>query len=100
MNLFSSGHPDWNNGNPRWVSSRMGQMAKEEGSNYDLYTFITHPGASGRAKIGACSSDPMLRISMTEAYGRDECNEYKPPYANDCSKLTIRIGLTAQVSIS
>ena len=78
----------------------MGKLATAGGSKYNLYTFITHPGASGRAKIGACSSDPMLRISMNKAYGRDECNDYKPPYANDCSKLTIRIGLTAQVSIS
>ena len=79
----------------------MGQMAKAEGSNYDLYAFITHPGATGIAMGGqACNSDPAWRISINKAYGRYECDDYEPPFLNDCSKLIIRIGLTAQVSIS
>ena len=82
-------------------SARMGEMAKAEGSNYDLYTFITHPGASGVAYGGqACSSIPEMRISWNKAYGPNQCDDYEPPYPIDCSKPTNRIALTAEVSIS
>ena len=90
MNLFSSD-----------ASARMGKMAKAEGSNYDLYTFITHPGAAGVAYGGqVCSSDPTVRISFNQGYGPNQCHYYSPPKKIDCSKKTNRIGLTAEVSIS
>ena len=82
-------------------SARMGEMAKAEGSNYDLYTFITHPGASGVAYGGqVCSSNPRMRISMNKGYGPHQCHYYQPPNPIDCSKPTNRIALTAEVSIS
>ena len=79
----------------------MGNMAKAEGSNYDLYTFITHPGASGVALGGqACSSNPTFRISMNKGYGPNQCHYYSPPNPIDCTKPANRIALTAEVSIS
>ena len=79
----------------------MGKTAKAEGSNHDLYTFITHPGASGVAYGGqACSSNANSRISFNKAYGPNQCQDYDPPKKIDCSKKTNRIGLTAEVSIS
>merc|ERR1711981_863865 len=79
------------------ASTRMGKMAKAEGSNYDLYTFITHPGASGVAYGGqACSSNANSRISFNKAYGPNQCQDYSPPKTIDCSKKANRIGLTAE----
>ena len=76
-------------------------MASEQGANYDLYTFITHPGASGIAKSGvACNDNPILRISMTKAYGNNECNDYEPPNFIDCSRILNRITLTSEVSVN
>ena len=90
MNLFSSDE-----------HGRMGDMAKAEGSKYNLYTFITHPGAGGVAYGGqACTSTPSLRISMNKAYGANECNNNEPPNPIDCTKTTNRIALTAEVIIS
>ena len=79
----------------------MGQKASAQGAKYDLYTFITHPGASGVAFGGqVCSSNPKMRISMNKAYGARQCGFYDPPNPIDCSKKSNRIGLTAEVSIS
>ena len=78
----------------------MGKTAKAEGSNHDLYTFITHPGASGVAYGGqACTSRAEYRISMNKGYGPRQCHYYQPPNPIDCSKPTNRIALTAEVSI-
>ena len=76
----------------------MGQKASAHGAKYDLYTFITHPGASGVALGGqVCSSNPKLRISMNKAYGANQCHYYSPPSPIDCSKPANRIALTAEV---
>ena len=78
----------------------MGNMAKAEGSNYDLYTFVTHGVPSGVSLgSGACNSDPSKRISYSIAHGPGQCNRNSPPKPIDCSKLTNRIALTAQVSM-
>ena len=79
----------------------MGKKAKEEGAKYDLYTFITHPGAGGVALGGqVCSESPELRISMNKAYGDWQCSYYEPPTPIDCKKPTNRIALTAEVGTS
>ena len=79
----------------------MGNLANAEGAKYDMYTFITHPGAAGVAYGGqACSSNANLRISFNQAYGPNQCHYYSPPNPIDCSKPTNRIALTAEVSIS
>ena len=79
----------------------MGQMARAQGANYDLYTFITHPGAEGVAKGGqACNDNPIWRISMTKAYGDNQCNTFSPPNLIDCSRILNRITLTAEVSVN
>jgi hypothetical protein len=76
----------------------MGQQASEGGANYDLYHFITHPGARGIAMIGqACSKNPKWRISMSKAYGSNQCQYFGPPSPIDCSKPANRIALTAEV---
>jgi len=76
---------------------RMGNMAKAEGSKYNLYTFITHPGAGGVAIGGqACNPNANERISMNKAYGPNQCSYFEPPNPIDCSKLTNRIALTAE----
>ena len=78
--------------------SIFGKLAIEGGSEYDLYTFITHPGASGVSLGGeACNPKPQWRISLNRAYGDDECNKFSPPTEIDCSKPTNRIVLTAEV---
>ena len=70
------------------------------GSKYDLYTFITHPGASGVALGGqACNPKPEWRVSFNKAYGDHECQNYEPPTKIDCSKPTNRIALTAEVDM-
>jgi len=79
------------------ASGLMGKTAKAEGSNHDLYTFITHPGASGVAYGGqACTSQAEYRISMNKGYGPNQCHYYQPPNPIDCSKPTNRIALTAE----
>ena len=79
----------------------MGQLASEHGDNYDLYTFITHPGAGGVALGGeVCSDNPKRRISMNRAYGDNQCNNYRPPSPIDCSRPVNRIMLTAEVSVN
>jgi hypothetical protein len=77
----------------------MGQKASAQGAKYDLYTFITHPGAGGVAYGGqACNSaEPNMRISFNKAYGADQCGFYEPPNEIDCSKPVNRIALTAEV---
>jgi len=68
----------------------------ENGGNYDLFTFITHPGASGVAKGGmVCADDNRYRISFNKAYGSTECNTYDPPERMACT-TTERIALTAE----
>jgi len=75
----------------------MGNLANAEGAKYDLYTFITHPGASGVAYGGqVCNTDPRLRVSFNKAYGDSQCGYYSPPFPMDCSKPTTRIALTAE----
>jgi hypothetical protein len=80
----------------------MGQKANALGAKYDLYTFITHPGAGGVAYGGqACNSaNPSMRISFNKAYGEYQCGYYRPPNPIDCSKPANRIALTAEVIIN
>ena len=76
----------------------MGKLAIAGGSKYDLYTFITHPGASGVGLGGQlCNSKPQWRVSFNSAYGPNQCNYFDPPTTIDCSKPTNRIALTAEV---
>ena len=78
----------------------MGELAGAEGAKYDLYAFITHPGASGVALGGQlCNKNPGWRVLFVSAYGDNECNGYDPPYPIDCSKPSNRIALTAEVGI-
>jgi len=68
----------------------------ENGGNYDLFTFITHPGASGVAWGGnVCANGNANRISFNKAYGPTECNNYEPPVRMACT-TTERIALTAE----
>ena len=71
----------------------------ENGEEYNLFTYITHPGAEGEAgDIGSvCSASAGHRISITKAYGPDECSKYSPPDTIDCSYPLSRITLTAEV---
>ena len=72
--------------------------AEEEGS-YDLFTFITHPGAAGVAYSSmVCEYGNSRRISFNKAYGDTQCNNYNPPETLDCT-VAERITLTAEVDI-
>jgi len=69
--------------------------AEEEGS-YDLFTFITHPGAAGVAYSSmVCEYGNSNRISFNKAYGSTQCNNYNPPETLDCT-VAERITLTAE----
>ena len=69
-----------------------------KGGDYDLFTFVTHPGGGGVAFGGvACDTDKGQRINFNSAYGANECNGYNPPKPIDCT-TTNRIMLTAEVS--
>ena len=69
-----------------------------EGGDYNLFTYITHPGAGGVAWGGqACSGNAGNRISFNNAYGPNQCNYYNPPDPIDCTRPLNRITLTAEV---
>ena len=72
-----------------------------EGGDYDAFTFVSHPGASGVAWGGqVCANVNSNRINFNMAYGDDQCNNYVTAdmdrYACTISE---RIAFTAEVSI-
>ena len=76
----------------------MSNLANAEGAKYDLYTFISFPGANGVAeKQALCDKNPRRRVSSIFGYGETECGAFDPPTPIDCTKPTNRIALTAQV---
>ena len=75
----------------------MSQLA-QNGGDYDVFAFITHPGASGVAYGGtACPSEPRgEKIAFNKGYGPNQCNYFNPPQWIRCT-VTNRIALTAEV---
>ena len=70
----------------------------QNGGDYDVFAFITHPGAAGVAFAGtACPADPQsYKVSFNKGYGPNECNNYDPPRRIRCT-VSNRIALTAEV---
>ena len=70
----------------------------QNGGDYDVFAFITHPGAGGIAAGGtACPFEPKgQKVSFTKGYGPKQCNKYDPPQWIRCT-VTNRIVLTAEV---
>ena len=70
----------------------------QNGGDYDVFAFITHPGASGVADSGtACPGAPGRdKISLNRGYGPNQCNNFKPPQRIRCT-VSNRIALTAEV---
>ena len=86
------------------------RLAREERTgSYDIFTFVSHPGASGVAKGGTvCNRLNSLKINYNLGYGPDECRKYQEKcdwydwwcwadyWDIDCY-ATNRIALTAEV---
>ena len=77
--------------------NQVSQLA-QNGGDYDVFAFITHPGASGVAYGGqACPNAPRgNKISFNKGYGPNQCNYYDPPQWIRCT-VSNRIALTAEV---
>jgi len=74
---------------------KLEKLAKS-GGDYDLFTYISHPGAAGVAIGGVvCNENKGERISFNSAYGPHDCDLYNPPQKIDCT-ITNRIMLTAE----
>ena len=73
------------------------QMA-QDGGDFDVFAFITYPGASGIAMGGqACPGAPGGdKISFNRGYGPNDCDTYDPPEWIPCT-VSNRIVLTAEV---
>ena len=68
------------------------------GGDFDVFAFITYPGASGIAMGGqACPGAPGGdKISFNRGYGPNDCDTYDPPEWIPCT-VSNRIVLTAEV---
>ena len=75
-------------------------IAKKEG-DYDLFTFVTFPGAGGLAwGASVCKGNGFKdwKVNHNMAYDSYDCNNYDPPQSIDCTP-TNRIVLTAEVNM-
>ena len=73
-------------------SGELEKLAGKE-AKYDLYTYVTYPGASGEAWGGVvCDPTQSNRINFNRAYGPNDC----PTQMTNCTKSN-RIALTAEV---
>jgi hypothetical protein len=87
-------------GDDQFGTALMSNLANAEGAKYNLYTFISYPGAEGVAvRKSLCHENPRHRVSSIFGYGATECDSYNPPTKIDCTKPTNRIALTAQVGL-
>ena len=75
-------------------------IAKKQG-DYDLFTFVTFPGAGGLAwGASVCKGNNFKdwKVNHNMAYDSYDCNIYNPPQSIDCTP-TNRIVLTAEVNM-
>ena len=90
------------------VGMLINDKEKYENERYDVYSYITYtsrmranPGPGGKAAgPGVCNPDPSERLSITQAYGDDDCNLFKNDIGmekvKDCT-IAIRIALISEV---
>ena len=71
----------------------------KKGGDYNLFTFVTFPGASGGA-YGAtvCEESKEWKVNFIKSYDSYDCDNYSPPQSIDCTPSN-RIVLTAEVNM-
>jgi len=76
---------------------QLGNLALN-GGDYNVFSFITAPGAEGWAWEGVvCESSNLEKLNWNAAYGSNQCNWYDPPEPIDCTKTSNRIALTSEL---
>ena len=70
--------------------------SSSEKDEFDLITYVTHPGSSGFAYLGQVCNKDGRRFSVNRGYGPGSCDSFDPPEPIDCTP-TNRVMLTAEV---